>query len=271
MELSTVLGITVGIGAVAVGMVLKGASLIALVNPAAFLIIFVGTAAALLNAFSIAQIKKFPVLMKKLFQKQKLMPKHELMSRLVEMSQKARREGLLALEPMLEEITDPFLKSGLSMSIDGLDPELVSDVLALDIHLMEERHRSGALIFSQAGMYAPTLGVLGAVIGLIAALGNLNDIEKLGHSIAAAFVATMLGIFTGYVMWHPFANKLKMMSKEEVELKKMMLEGILSIQSGENPATVEAKLRVFIPAAERNRVKEEVQQSGQEEPSVGTS
>ncbi|MDR3591435.1 MAG: flagellar motor stator protein MotA [Negativicutes bacterium] len=271
MELSTVLGIVVGMLAVAIGMVLKGASLVALVNPAAFMIIFVGTAAALLNAFPLSQVKKFPVLLKLLFKKQQLMSKSELMLRLVDMSQKARREGLLALEPMLEEITDPFLKSGLSMTIDGLDPELVSDVLALDIQLMEERHRSGALIFSQAGMYAPTLGVLGAVIGLIAALGNLNDIEKLGHSIAAAFVATMLGIFTGYVMWHPFANKLKLMSKEEVEIKKMMLEGILSIQSGENPATVEAKLRVFIPAGERNRAAEGVQQGGQEESSVGAS
>lgn len=273
MEISTVIGITLGILAIGVGMVLKGASLTALINPAAFMIIFVGTAASLMNGFSMKQIKKFPVLLKKLFQKQQLMSKTELMLLLVDMSQKARREGLLALEPLLEEVKDPFLKSGLTMTIDGLDPELVSDVLALDIHLMEERHRSGAQIFSQAGMYAPTLGVLGAVIGLIAALGNLNDIEKLGHSIAAAFVATMLGIFTGYVLWHPFANKLKMMSKEEVEIKRMMLEGILSIQSGENPATVEAKLRVFIPASERDRAAaaEGVQQSGQEESSVGAS
>lgn len=91
---------------------------------------------------------------------------------------------------------------------------------------MEERHRSGAAIFAQGGMYAPTLGVLGAVIGLIAALGNLSDIDMLGHSIAAAFVATLLGIFTGYVMWHPFANKLKRISAEEVEMKKWSLKGL---------------------------------------------
>lgn len=271
LEISTVAGLVLGVVAIVVGMFLKGASLAALINPAAFLIIFAGTAASLLNAFSMVQVKKFPILLKKLFQKQALMAKSELLLLLVDMSQRARREGLLALEPLLEEIKDPFLKSGLTMTIDGLDPELVADVLALDVHLMEERHRNGALLFSQAGMYAPTLGVLGAVIGLIAALGNLNDIEKLGHSIAAAFVATLLGIFTGYVLWHPFANKLKMMSKEEVEIKKMMLEGILSIQSGENPATVEAKLRVFIPASERDIAVKEVAPGVQEEPSVGTS
>ena len=104
-------------------------------------------------------------------------------------------------------------------------------------------------------MYAPTLGVLGAVIGLIAALGNMADIDALGHAIAAAFVATMFGIFSGYVMWHPFANKLKLMSKEEVELKRMMVEGILSLQAGDSPVAIEAKLVVFLPAAKRKSLK----------------
>lgn len=141
------------------------------------------------------------------------------------------------------------------MVIDGMDGAFVRDVLELDIALMEERHRTGALIFSQAGMYAPTLGVLGAVIGLIAALGNMADIDALGHAIAAAFVATMFGIFSGYVMWHPFANKLKLMSKEEVELKRMMVEGILSLQAGDSPVAIEAKLVVFLPAAKRKSLK----------------
>ena len=110
-------------------------------------------------------------------------------------------------------------------------------------------------MFTQAGTYAPTLGVLGAVIGLIAALGNLADIDKLGHAIAAAFVATLLGIFTGYVLWHPFANKLKIMSNKEAEIRKMMVEGILSLQAGDSPTAIEAKLMVFIPANERAGLK----------------
>src|SRR5699024_3299529 len=117
----------------------------------------------------------------------------------------SRREGLLALEPYVNNINDPFLKSGTRMIIDGNDHDFVKEVLLEDIASTQERHSMGAKIFSQAGTYAPTLGVLGAVLGLIAALGNLNDIASLGHSIAAAFVATLLGIFSGYVLWHPIA------------------------------------------------------------------
>lgn len=255
MEKSTVIGVIGGILAICVGMVLKGASITALINPAAFLIIIAGTAAALCNAFPMQRVKKFPVIFKLLFKEQQLIPKTELLKTFIELAQTARREGLLSLEGRLEEIKDPFFQDGMRMVIDGLDAEFVQDVLTADIQAMEERHQSGALIFSQAGMYAPTLGVLGAVIGLIAALGNLNDIEKLGHSIAAAFVATLLGIFTGYVLWHPFATKLKLKSKEEVEIKKMIVEGILSIQAGDSPVAIEAKLVVFIPQQERLLLK----------------
>jgi chemotaxis protein MotA len=255
LEISTVLGIVVGSIAVVVGMMLKGAPVSVLLNPAAIMIIFVGTFGALLNAFPMAIIKKFPVYFKLLLKKQEMMHAEDLVRMMVAFAQTARREGLLALENSLEEVKDPFLRSGLTMVIDGLDGTFVRDVLELDIALMEERHRTGALIFSQAGMYAPTLGVLGAVIGLIAALGNMADIDALGGAIAAAFVATMFGIFTGYVLWHPFSNKLKLMSKEEVELRRMMVEGILSLQAGDSPVAIEAKLTVFLPQNKRGSLK----------------
>lgn len=261
MEQSTIIGVVLGISAVGVGMILKGASLSVLINPAAFLIIIAGTAACLFNGFPMEQLKTFPSLVKELFKKKELVPKSELLPLFVELSQTARREGILALESRVEEISDPFLKNGLSMVIDGLDPDFVGDVLDAEIQSMEERHRNGALIFSQAGTYAPTLGVLGAVVGLIAALGNLDDIEKLGHSIAAAFVATLLGIFTGYVIWHPFANKLKLISKKEAEIKKMMIEGILSLQAGDSPTAIEAKLLVFIPLKERAQLKPKTEEA----------
>ena len=185
MEKSTVIGITAGLASIGIGMYLKGADPHALINPAAYLIIFAGTA--------------------------------------------------------------------LSMVADGFSADFIYEVAENDIKQMEERHRANALIFSQGGMYAPTLGVLGAVIGLIAALGNLSDIDKLGHSIAAAFVATLLGIFTGYVCWHPFANKLKRLSAAEVEIKKMILEGALALQSGASSLAMEAKLQAFIPVSERKQ------------------
>ena len=255
MEQSTIIGVVLGLVAVVGGMVVKGASLTALINPAAFMIIILGTVACLFNAFPMDKIKQMPTLFKQLIRLPEMMTKQQLVPLFVELSQTARREGILALESRVDEISDQFLKSGLSMVIDGLDPDFVADVLDAEIRSMEERHRTGALMFTQAGTYAPTLGGLGAVIGLIAALGNLADIDKLGHAIAAAFVATLLGIFTGYVLWHPFANKLKIMSNKEAEIRKMMVEGILSLQAGDSPTAIEAKLMVFIPANERAGLK----------------
>ncbi|MDF2961338.1 MAG: flagellar motor protein MotA [Paenibacillus sp.] len=251
MEKSTIIGCILAVIAVGVGMVLKGASLVALANPAALLIIFVGTAASLFIGFSLEDMKKFPKLLKLVFTEQKLMSKLELVDMFVEWVSITRREGLLALESKVDEIENAFMRNGLRLIIDGNDEDFVRDVLLEDISTMEERHRSGALIFTQAGTYAPTLGVLGAVVGLIAALGNLSEVEALGHLISAAFVATLLGIFSGYVMWHPMANKLKQKSKKEVEIKMMMVEGILSIQSGISAVAVRQKLMVFIPTAQR--------------------
>ena len=122
---------------------------------------------------------------------------------------------------------------------------------------MQERHAVSRSILTQAGTYAPTLGVLGAVVGLIAALGNLNDVNKLGHAIAAAFVATILGIFSAYVIYLPLANKLKLLSEAEVSEKRMIIEGILSLQAGDSPTQIEAKLMVFIPQSERDGLKRE--------------
>lgn len=252
MEKSSVIGILLGIFAVGFGMILKGAKISALINPAAFLIIFVGTAASLFIAFPMNELKRFPALLKLIFKGKELMSKQELISFFIEMAGIARREGLLALESQMADIKDPFLKNGLSLIIDGRDPDFVRDVLLEEIESIEDRHQSGALIFSQAGTYAPTLGVLGAVVGLVAALGNLKDIDALGHSIAAAFIATLLGIFSGYVMWHPFANKLKRMSRLETSLKKIAIEGILSLQAGESASALEDKLKVYLPVDERN-------------------
>lgn len=250
MEKSTLIGIILGVLAVGLGMVLKGASLVALINPAAFLIILVGTAASLFIGFPLEELKKFPKLIKIAFIKPKIIPKQELIKLFVDLAGFARREGLLSLENKMDDIDDPFLKNGLMMIIDGSENEFVRDVLLEHVAAIEERHKAGALIFTQAGTYAPTLGVLGAVVGLIAALGNLNDVDTLGHSIAAAFVATLLGIFTGYVLWHPLANKLKRLSRQEVETKLLMVEGLLSIQMGMSPNNIEQKLSAFLAHSE---------------------
>jgi chemotaxis protein MotA len=251
MEKSTFIGLALGLISVFVGMAIKGASLSSLINPAAYLIIFGGTAASLFIGFPMNEISRFPKLLKVAFFGQPLTPKTEIIKMFVGWATTSRREGLLALESSVEEIKEPFLKNGMRMIIDGNDQDFVHDVLMEELHAIEDRHKLGAQIFTQAGTYAPTLGVLGAVIGLIAALGNLSDIDKLGYSIAAAFVATLLGIFAGYVLWHPIANKLKRLSKQEIEMKTMMVEGLLSIQSGVSTIAINQKLSVYLTPAER--------------------
>lgn len=257
MDKTSIIGIIIGVLAITVGMYLKGVNFIALENPAAILIIIFGTIASVTIAFPTNEIKRVPKLFKIIFTEQKLMDPVDLIRMFSEWAQLARKEGLLALEAQTNEIDDAFLRNGLSLAVDGQSADYIRDVLSEEIDAMEERHLSGASIFSQAGTYAPTLGVLGAVLGLIAALGNMADTQELGKAISAAFVATLLGIFTGYVLWHPFSNKLKRKSKQEIRMKQMMIEGILSILEGEAPRVIEQKLASYIPAAERKKILEE--------------
>ncbi|CAM3213034.1 flagellar motor stator protein MotA [Filibacter tadaridae] len=254
MDLSTVIGLILGFVALIVGMIMKGAPLENLFNMAAFLIIIVGTMAAVIIAFPMNELKRVPKLFGIIFKEQKLASDSDIIRMFSGWADVARREGLLSLEAKTDEIQDSFLKNGLGLAIDGQNADYIRDVLTEEVDAMENRHSAGALIFSQAGTYAPTLGVLGAVVGLIAALGNLNDVEALGHAISAAFIATLLGIFTGYVLWHPFANKLKRKSSEEVRQKMMMIEGILSVLEGEAPRVIEQKLSSYLSAEERRKL-----------------
>ncbi len=256
MEKSTWIGFIGGIASVGVGMALKGADPHALINPAAFLIIFAGTAAAIFNAFPMKDVKRFPKLLKLIFFGREFTPKQEILELFVSVAKSAKQEGVMAIEKRANEVSDPFIRSTMTMVADGFNADFIYNVIDAEIKQMEERHHSGALIFAQCGMYAPTLGVLGAVIGLIAALGNLSDIDQLGHSIAAAFVATLLGIFTGYVCWHPFANKLKQLNAEEVEVKRMVLEGALALQEGASSIAIESRLQAFIPLSERKSLRD---------------
>ena len=255
MDLATIIGLIGGAGMIVMSVITSGGSMGEIIDiPSVFMTI----GGSFMALFICGPLKKtlgvFGV-MGKAFKVRDFGEK-TLVQNMVALSEKARREGILALESRVEEIQDPFFRNGLSMVIDGMDPEFVGDVLDAELTIMEQRHAEMRSIFSQAGTYAPTLGVLGAVVGLIAALGNLNDIDKLGHSIAAAFVATILGIFTGYVLWLPFANKLKIKSENEVSHKRTIMEGILSLQAGDSPTQIESKLMIYIPQGEREAAKE---------------
>ncbi|HEY2493627.1 MAG TPA: flagellar motor stator protein MotA [Paenibacillus sp.] len=251
MEISTIIGLVLGLASILVGMVLKGTSLMSLLVPAAYIIILGGTAATLFIGFPMSELKRIPKLLKMIFVKQQLMDRKEMITVFMEWASITRREGLLALESKVEEIDDNFLRNGMRMIIDGNDQEFVRDVLMEDINATEDRHKVGALIFSQAGMYAPSLGVLGAVIGLISALSHMDNMDELARAIGAAFIATVLGISVGYIICHPISNKLKRLSKNEVDLRLMMVEGLLSIQSGVSTIAISQKLSVFLTPSER--------------------
>ncbi|WP_077210872.1 flagellar motor stator protein MotA [Bacillus dakarensis] len=257
MDKTSLIGIIVALIGVGVGMVFKGVSPAVLINPAAIFIIILGTIGTVTIAFPTNEIKNVPKLFGILFKEKQEMSMPVLIKMFSDWAQLARKEGLLALEAKTGDVEDDFLRNGLSLAVDGQSADYIRDVLSEEVEAMEERHQTGALIFTQAGTYAPTLGVLGAVVGLIAALGDMSDVDALGHAISAAFVATLLGIFTGYALWHPFANKLKRKSKQEAKLKYMMIEGILSILEGEAPRVIEQKLASYLPAGERKKFLEE--------------
>lgn len=256
MDIFLVIGLITGGLAVIVGMHVKGADIAILLNPAAAIIILVGTTAAVMNSFPRKEFLNIPRILRALFIEKGKEDSVAVIDYIVNVAQQARKEGLLSIEAGLKNIDNRFLKKGLSMVIDGLDPNYIKGSLELEIDSMEERHRAGAAIFSAAGSYAPTLGVLGAVIGLIGALGNLEDTEKLGHMIAAAFVATLYGIFVGYVVCHPIASRLKRKSHEEINMMHIITEGVLSIHAGENPRSIRMKLAGMLEPAERMKVEE---------------
>lgn len=256
MDIFLIIGIIGAFVVVVVAMLLKGASISILLSGEAIMVILVGTVISLINSFPRGEFLKIPKIFGVLFSDKNKQDSSEVITQLVEMAQTTRKDGLLSLESTIQGLENKFLKKGLEMVVDGLEPELIKEVLEIEIESMEERHRLGAAAFSSAGGTAPTLGVLGAVIGLIGALGNLNDIEKLGESICSAFVATVYGIFTGYLIWHPFANRLKRKSLEEVKDMNIMLEGILAIQAGNNPKSIERKLVGMLAPKERIKFEE---------------
>ena len=256
MELTSLIGVIAGIGAVVGAMIFKGISFSVLANPAAIFVIFVGTAATILISFPGENLKILGKLFKILFTKQKMITDVEIIDLMIELSTKAKRDGLLSLESKVAEIEDPFIKKGIQMVIDGTEEEIVEEILENEIASMEKRHETNASIFSSAGMYAPTLGVLGAVFGLIAAMSHIDDTEAMAEAIAAAFVATILGIFTGYVLWNPFAKKLKVKSQKEARLKEMVILGLMSIQQGDAPFMLKDKLLATLPASKQKKILE---------------
>ncbi len=251
MEITTIAGMILSLVGLLGGMYFKHVSWGVLGAPAAIFMILIGTVGAVLNAFPKRDIMKAPKLFGLIFFDKANYDNIATIRTMVGLSQLVRKEGILILESKLEELPSEFLKRGISLLLTGQSHEVVEQTLSEELDAIEERHQSGALIFTQAGTYAPTLGVLGAVVGLVAALGNMGDTDALGHAISSAFIATIYGIFTGYVLWLPFANKLKRKSKAEILSNIIVLEGLVAMAKGESPNLVEEKMLSYLTKKEK--------------------
>ncbi len=245
MDLATIIGLVLCWGAFFGSIIMEGGELKAMINPSAAVLVFGGTLGASMISFPLSTVTGLPGIVKNAF-----MSKHadvsETIKMLVGFAERARREGLLALEDEVRDIHDPFLKRGIQLAIDGTDPELVREILQTDVAFLGSRHHSGANLFATMGGFAPTLGVIGTVAGLVHMLANLSDPGSMGPSIAAAFIATLYGVSSANLIFLPLSNKLKHVSAEEVQVREIMTEGILSIQGGDNPRIVEEKLKAFL-------------------------
>jgi chemotaxis protein MotA len=244
----------IGIVAACVGILgaamMEGTSPAAFMNMPAMILVFVGTFGATCAACGMEGMKKIPALYKIAFSGSD----HHLATKvreLVSLAEKARRDGLLALESDLEQVEDEFTRKGLQLVVDGTDPDLVRDILEVEVDAMAARHKEGAEVFKTAGGFAPTMGISGTVMGLVHVLENLSAPDTLGPAISGAFIATLMGVGAANVVFLPVAGRLKGLSHAEIHERNLVLEGILSIQAGDNPRVVAEKLMSLVPPAER--------------------
>lgn len=246
MDPATFVGVVVAFAAILGASVMEGASPLAIFSLPPMILVFFGTFGAALAGCTLKDfIGTFTGLPK--FMMAKILPADAVVASIVALAEQARREGLLALESAMHEVTDPFLKRGLEFAIDGTDPEEVAEILEAEIRAKKAADKVSYKIFTDMGGYAPTVGIIGTVVALVHVLGMLSEPAKLGESIAGAFLATLWGVLSANIMWLPFAKRIQRISELEAAQMELVLEGILAIQSGSNPRLVAQKLKSLLP------------------------
>jgi len=253
MDLIALIGLIMGIGSIVVGNIVEGGTTAHLVQLTAAIIVFGGTLGATLLSFSLKDLSNALISLKFVFFKRKI-NYEETIEKILDLLIIARRRGLLALQDELDVITDPFLRRGLTYVIDGLNPKLIKDLLYQEIYIYEEMVKKSAKVFDSAGGYAPTIGIIGAVLGLIHVLKNVADPAKIGVGIATAFVATIYGVGSANLIFIPLGKRILNKLEDEMFLMELMAEGILGIESGMNPYFLRAKLEAFIQERQKERL-----------------
>jgi chemotaxis protein MotA len=244
MDFLTIIGLVVAFGGIFLGQLLEGGKLSSILQLTAFIIVIGGTMGAVMVQYRlpvfVRSLKMVPWII--------LPPKTDpqpIIQELLEWSNTARKNGLLALEGLLESVTDPFMRKGLQMLVDGSEPAKIRATLEVDMDSRSEIERQAARVFESAGGYSPTIGILGAVLGLIHVMENLADPAKLGAGIATAFVATIYGVGSANLLFLPISNKLKGIVHQQNYLREMIIEGLIGIAEGENPKLIEGRLQSF--------------------------
>lgn len=259
-DILTAIGLFVGITMIFLGIYANGGigGIATFYDSASILIVFGGVIGALLINFGFKDLKMtFKVFKEAFFQNDHDL--RNLIDLFVKLSERARREGLLALENELENVDDPFIKKGILLAIDGIEPEVIHDIMNAEIAAMEERHEKGRAILTKAGEYSPAWGMIGTLIGLVLMLNNLSNPETIGPSMAVALLTTFYGTLLANLIFHPMAGKLENKTNDEIFMKQIIIEGVIGVQSGQNPNILREKLGAFL-SDEQKRVNETAEQ-----------
>ncbi len=254
MDLATIIGFAGAVILIVFGIQLP--NLAAFIDPPSMLITVGGAVSATVAAFPAKKVLNSIGVVKNAFFVNNSTP-IDIIKQLVEFAEQARREGILALEARALEITDEFLKKGIQLAVDGTEPELIKDILSTEIAFTEARHDEGVKLFDFLATMGPSFGMIGTLIGLVLMLGSMSDVESIGPNMAVALITTLYGSMLANVVCLPIVEKLKGYSRKEILIKELMLEGIMSLQSGDNPRIVEQKLTAFLePGLRASAMKE---------------
>jgi len=258
----SIVGIILGITLVLFGISIQG-ELIAYWNAPGILIVVGGSLGAMLLSFRMSEIKEIIKVTRQVFSREDE-DVVALNDKFFYLAQKARREGLLVLEDELDEIDDPFFRSGLQMVIDGFEPENIRQILNTEIASVEERHNLGQSIFRTWGSYTPAFGMVGTLIGLVAMLAELDDPDAIGPGMATALLTTFYGLLLANLVFLPIATKLEIYSNDEIKRKEAILESLLALQSGINPRLLQEHLKAYLSPAEKEEMEKEKERQERE-------
>ena len=245
VDLTSIAGIVIGVGLVLAGQLIEGGALQSVLQLTAAVIVFGGTFGAVLVSFTFDEVRFAISRLKTVFVSNEPAP-DRLVKTIVRLSTKARQHGIIVLENEVDGLVDPFLKKGLMLAVDGNNPKDIRELLEVEDEAIAYRESTAAEVYESAGGYAPTLGILGAVMGLIQVMEHLSDPSRLGAGIAVAFVATVYGVGSANLIFLPIAAKLRARSRRAVRHRELMMEGIMGIQGGLSPRFIQAKLEGFL-------------------------